>query len=172
MILKKYHYKKITSTNDKSIKLIKQGCMNGVVTTDYQTKGKGRQGKKWISMKGNLYMTIFFEISKKTSYIKFNEINLKLIKKALQNFSNKKINIKYPNDLIIMKEKICGILQETIFNKNKKFLIIGIGVNINGSPKIKNYSTSYLNNYSTVKVNKLIVSNHIKNVYEKNNIGI
>jgi len=172
MILKKYHYKKITSTNDKSIKLIKKGYKSGVVTTDHQTKGKGRQGKKWISMKGNLYMTIFFEISKKTSYIKFNEINLKLIKKALQKFSNKKINIKYPNDLIIMREKVCGILQETIFNKNKKFLIIGIGVNINESPKIKNYPTSFLNNYTTVKVNKLIVSKYIKNVYEKNNIGI
>ena len=65
MIFKRFHFKRITSTNDKAIKLIKAGYKNGVITADNQTKGRGRQGKKWISIKGNLYMSIFYEINQK-----------------------------------------------------------------------------------------------------------
>ena len=48
MIFKKFHFKKITSTNDKAIKLIRAGNKNGFITSDSQTKGRGRNGKKWI----------------------------------------------------------------------------------------------------------------------------
>ncbi len=172
MILKKFHFIKITSTNDKALKLIKNGYKNGIITTDTQTNGRGRYGKKWISMKGNLYMSIFFEIKKKNSINKLNNSNIKLVKKALQKFSKKKINIKKPNDLIINKKKICGILQETFFHKNKRFLIVGIGVNIVNSPKLDNYPTSFLNTYSVNKINQITVSNYIKNIYERSDIGI
>ena len=172
MIFKKFHFKKIPSTNDKAIKLIKSGYKNGIITTDKQTNGRGRRGKKWISINGNLYMSIFFEINKKTSIFKLNKTNINLIKKALNKFSKEKINIKFPNDLLINKKKICGILQETIFNKNKKFLIVGIGINISGSPQIRNYPTSFLNDYTTNKINKLAVCRYIKSLYERNNIVI
>ena len=172
MILKKFNFTKITSTNDKALKLIKADYKNGIITSDVQTKGRGRYGKKWISVKGNLYMSIFFEIKKKISITKLNNINIKLVKKALQQFSKTNINIKKPNDLLINKKKICGILQETFFYKNKRFLIVGIGVNIVNSPKIYNYPTSYLNNYSVKKINKIAVSKYIKSIYERNIVGI
>ena len=172
MILKKFNFTKITSTNDKALKLIKADYKNGIITSDVQTKGRGRYGKKWISVKGNLYMSIFFEIKKKISITKLNNINIKLVKKALQQFSKTNINIKKPNDLLINKKKICGILQETFFYKNKRFLIVGIGVNIVNSPKIYNYPTSYLNNYSVKKINKTAVSKYIKSIYERNIVGI
>ena len=90
MILKKFNFTKITSTNDKALKLIKADYKNGIITSDVQTKGRGRYGKKWISVKGNLYMSIFFEIKKKNSINKLNNSNIKLVKKALQKFSKKK----------------------------------------------------------------------------------
>ena len=172
MILKKFHFKKISSTNDKAIKMIKAGYENGIITTDKQINGRGRQGNKWISINGNLYMSIFFQINKKTSIYKLNKNNINLVKKGLQKFSKKKINIKFPNDLLINKKKICGILQETVFNKNKKFLIVGIGANIAGSPEIQNYPTSFLNNYTKNKINKSSVCRYIKVLYEKNYIVI
>ncbi len=171
MIFKKFHFKKITSTNDKAIKLIRAGNKNGFITSDSQTKGRGRHGKKWISKKGNLFVSIFFEITKKNSIDKLGKKNLKLIKMALQKFCNKKIKVKLPNDLIINKEKICGILQETIFNKNKKFLIVGIGINIVDSPKIHYYPTSFINNYTSKKISKYVISKYIKSIYEKNNMA-
>ena len=78
-----------------------------------------------------------------------------------------KVKIKYPNDLIIKKQKICGILQEKIMFDQKKYLIIGIGLNVENSPIIRNYPTTYLNKYMKKKVNKSILLMKIKKSYEK-----
>ena len=63
MKLKKYQFKKVKSTNDVAIKKIKSGIKSGIVLTETQTKGRGQYGKKWISLKGNLLMSVFFEIN-------------------------------------------------------------------------------------------------------------
>ena len=65
MVIKKYYFKKIKSTNDQAIKMIKRGLSKGIIITEEQTDGRGQHGNKWISLKGNLFMTIFFEINKK-----------------------------------------------------------------------------------------------------------
>ena len=172
MKLKRFSFKRIKSTNDKSIQLIKAGNKSGFVTTDHQLNGRGRYGNKWISLKGNLFMSIFFEINSKTPIREISRFNLRILKKTLQKFSSQKIIIKYPNDLLINKKKICGILQEVVHNKNKKYIIIGIGVNIVDSPKITNYSTDFINNYRKKKINKFITSKYIKKAYESNKIKI
>ena len=121
MKLKKYQFKKVKSTNDVAIKKIKSGIRSGIVLAETQTKGRGQYGKKWISYKGNLLMSVFFEINKSISIKKITLKNCEIIKKSIQKFTKNKIKIKHPNDLLINKEKICGILQETFF-KDKKNL--------------------------------------------------
>ena len=59
-LLKKYEFKCVNSTNDTAIKLIQKGNEKGIIFSDNQKKGKGRYGKKWISIKGNLFVSIFF----------------------------------------------------------------------------------------------------------------
>ena len=168
MAFKKYYFKKIKSTNDQAIKMIKRSVANGVIITDKQTKGRGRQGKKWISLKGNLFMTIFFRISENRKLAQMTILNCKIIKNVLQNYISRKLTIKYPNDILIQGKKICGILQETIFFKFNKFLIIGIGINIVNSPKIKNYKTTFLNEYTKKEINKISVFKSISKSFEKN----
>ena len=64
MKLKKFKYKKVKSTNDTAIKLIKsKNFKSGIVITETQSKGKGRYGRNWISYKGNLLATIFHEFN-------------------------------------------------------------------------------------------------------------
>ena len=46
----------------------------------------------------------------------------------------KNINVKSPNDLLIKRKKFCGILQETLIHEGKKFMIVGIGINIKKAP--------------------------------------
>ena len=65
MSLKNYKYKNVNSTNDLAIKKIKKGFLKGIVIADKQKKGRGRYRNKWITMKGNLFMTVFFETKKK-----------------------------------------------------------------------------------------------------------
>ena len=80
----------------------------------------------------------------------------------------KKIYFKKPNDLLIEKKKICGILQETIYKSNKKYLITGIGININKSPYIKNYPTTNLNEVAKRYIEINEVENSLKNIFENN----
>ena len=167
MKLKKYQYKKVKSTNDIAIKKIKSGIKNGVVLVETQTNGRGQYGKKWISFKGNLLMSVFFEINTTTSIKNITFKNCEIIRKSIQKFTKNKIKIKPPNDLLINKEKICGILQETFFKDKKKFIVVGIGLNLVKSPKIKKYPTNYLNKYTSKKVSKLMLFRSIKYLYEK-----
>ena len=60
-----FNFKKVTSTNDKAIDLIKKkeketGCVYAAI----QTRGRGTHGKRWISNVGNLFISIFFPIKK------------------------------------------------------------------------------------------------------------
>ena len=89
-------------------------------------------------------------------------------KKILSKYLDKKIVIKWPNDLLVENKKICGILQETFFNNKNKFMVVGIGVNILDSPKISKYETTYNNKYSKKKVDKMLVFRSIKLMFEKN----
>ena len=167
MKFKKFYYKKIKSTNDKALKHIKKGDEKGIILTNAQTKGKGQRGKNWISLKGNLFMSVFFEIKNKSNLKKITNLNCYLVRDCLQKLTNFKISIKRPNDLLIKKQKICGILQETIFKKHKKFLVVGIGLNLNKSPKIKNYQTNFINFFTKKNVTRLQVFKLLCNSYEK-----
>jgi len=112
----------------------------GCVHADIQTKGKGTYGKEWISKKGNLFSSIFFQLHKSyPTYDEFSVINSILISNVIKNFCiNKNVKLKFPNDIFVNGKKICGILQEIITLNSKKFLIIGIGLNIVSNPVVYN----------------------------------
>ena len=142
MSFKKFFYKKVNSTNDLAIKKIKVGITKGIIIAEYQKKGRGQHGKKWLSLKGNIFMTIFFKIKENINIKKITILNCKIIKKVLFQYIKKTITIKPPNDLLVDKKKICGILQEIKFNQKHKFIIIGIGINL-----IKKSNNKKLSNY-------------------------
>ena len=168
MVIKKYYFKKIKSTNDQAIKMIKRGYNKGIIITEEQTDGRGQRGNKWISLKGNLFMTIFFEINKKRKISEFTKLNLKIIKRVIQKYIKKKLTIKYPNDILVNKKKICVILQEVIFFKLKKLMIVGIGINVKKSPRINKYKTTFINEHTMEKIDKMSVIKNLQKIFEKN----
>ena len=161
MVLKKFKYKKVSSTNDIAMQKIRQGYKSGVIISDKQTHGRGRHGKKWVSNKGNLFFSIFFNINKNIQTSKLVISNLKIIKKILSKHIKSKIKIKRPNDITVNKKKICGILNETLFYNDLKFLVIGIGINIVSSPNIRDYPTTNLNEITNKTVSKTKLLNKI-----------
>ena len=167
MKFKKFYYKKIKSTNDIAFIQIRKGYEKGFILAEFQTKGKGQRGKKWISFKGNLFMSVFFEIQKKLSLNKITKINCAIVQKCLQKLIECKVDIKKPNDILIKQQKVCGILQETVFKMEKKFLVVGIGINLNKSPKIKKYPTNFINFYTKKNVTKFQIFKLLCNFYEK-----
>ena len=141
-----FKFESVTSTNDVAINLIqKKKKILGCIYAKKQTKGRGTHGKVWISEEGNLFSSIFFPLEKK--YPPFNEfsiINPVIISSVIGNFCDKKnITFKSPNDVFLNKKKICGILQELVAVNSRKFLIIGIGLNIISNPNVNNeYETT------------------------------
>ena len=170
MKFKQFKFKKVKSTNDTAIRIIKNlNYRFGMVVSDTQKNGKGQYGKKWISHKGNLFVSFFHELKNiNLSLSVITKINCLLVKKLLGNYYKKKIIFKKPNDLLIDKKKISGILQETISISDNKFLIVGIGINLVKSPKIKNYPTTNLLELINKNINKLDLENKLKLLFEKN----
>ena len=170
MKFKKFRFKKVKSTNETAIRLLTRNiCDSGMVVADSQFSGKGQYGKKWISYKGNLFVSFFHTMENiNLSILQLTKINCLLVKKLLTNYYKKNIIFKKPNDLLIKKKKISGILQETVSILNKKFLIVGIGINITRSPKIKNYPTANLEELTNKNINKTEIENKLKLIFEKN----
>ena len=168
MKLKNFIYKKINNTNDTAIQKIKNGFSRGLVFAAEQKSGRGQYGKKWISLKGNLFLSVFVEINKLISLKKITYLNCQIIKKILAKLFKIKLSIKLPNDLLINKKKVCGILQETITNNDKNFIIIGIGINLIKNPIIKNYPTTNLLEETGLKITRFKLLNVIKKDFEKN----
>ena len=170
MRLKKFIFKKVNSTNNTAIRIIKNSNLKfGMVTADTQLSGKGQYGKKWISNKGNLFVSFFHEIKNiNISLSTLTKINCLLVKKTIEKYYKKKIVFKKPNDLLINKKKISGILQEIISVSGNKFLIVGIGVNLIKSPKIKNYPTTNLSELINKPINKINFEDELKVIFVKN----
>ena len=169
MKLKKFNFKIINSTNDLAIKIIKNtNIESGIVIAEKQIKGRGQYGNKWISYKGNLFVSIFFPISKiKLSLKDMTKINCLLVKKTISKFYKGKILIKNPNDLLIKKKKVSGILQETISKSDKLFIVVGIGINLIKSPNIKSYPSTNLYDLTNTKINNYKMALNLKKIYER-----
>tara|TARA_B110000003_G_scaffold99940_1_gene102139 strand:- start:192 stop:731 length:540 start_codon:yes stop_codon:yes gene_type:complete len=170
MKFKIFRFKKVKSTNNTAIRIIKgSNCKYGMVISDTQTMGRGQYGKKWISHKGNLFVSFFHDLKNiNLSLTRLTKINCLLVKKLLSNYYKKNIIFKKPNDLLVQKKKISGILQETVSILDNKFLIIGIGINIKKSPKIKDYSTTCLDELTNKSNNKREIENKLKLIFETN----
>ena len=161
--------KRVQSTNNIAFKLIKNKKLKAtLITSLVQTHGRGTMGKKWISKKGNLFITIFFKINQqKINFKQYALLNAYLFKNIIKKFTKNKIDIKWPNDLLVEKKKICGILQEVVNFESNTFLIIGAGINTNSSPNIKNYKATSLSFILKKKVSNNVILKAIHKDYEK-----
>ena len=170
MKFKVFSYKSVTSTNDIAINIIKKKkSESGCVFAETQTKGRGTHGRKWISVNGNFFASIFFPLKK--NFPPFNEfsiINPVIVSNIVKYYCKKKISFKWPNDLFINKKKICGILQEHITSDEKTFLVVGIGINVAKNPSINDqYETTsiFLESKKKPQINEII--NLTVSYYEK-----
>ena len=124
-----------TSTNDVAIKKAKQGLPEGSSYLSYlQTSGRGRNNNQWESMQGNLFLsTIFRPITSKVNWHQLSLIIGFSIVEILPKLGVKKnkIQLKWPNDVLVEEKKISGILLESFDN----FIVAGIGLNILKTPQ-------------------------------------
>ena len=137
MISNRYHFEEIDSTNKKAKELALAGAEHGVlITADVQQAGIGRRGRTWLSEKGTgIYMSMVLrpEIdTEKASMLTL--VAAMAVQKAIEEMCelNAQPKIKWPNDIVLNKKKICGILTElSLRGTDIDFVIVGIGINVN-----------------------------------------
>ena len=100
-----------------------------------QTQGRGQQGAKWISEPGkNLTFSVlkkFENLSSEYHFLLNMEVSLAIFR-ALKKLYIPDLAVKWANDILSSKKKICGILIENTLHKEQiSSSIIGIGVNVN-----------------------------------------
>lgn len=137
----------IDSTNNYLKQLLTDTALEDfcVVTTEFQTQGKGQIGAEWISEQGK---NLTFSVLKKKPAVKLPRqfllnilVSLSIVK-TLEHYSIRKLAIKWPNDILSDRHKISGILIENQIKSNQiDFSVIGIGLNVNqdlfkGLPKV------------------------------------
>ena len=170
MKFKIFRFNKVKSTNNTAIRIIKNYNYDfGMISSDLQINGRGQYGKKWVSYKGNLFVSFFYNLENfKISLKKLTKVNCLIVKRCISEYYKKKIQFKKPNDLLIQKKKICGILQEKVNKFNNNYLIVGIGVNLIKSPFIKNYPTTHLNELTNKDISKKEFELKLKRIFENN----
>ncbi len=135
-----YSYKETSSTNDVAYNLAMHEEKEGaIVIAESQTAGRGRMGRKWASPKAKgAYLSVILKpdiLPKEVSSITlFAALS---VAKTIRELSNLTAFIKWPNDVLVNNQKVCGVLTEMNAETDKiNFVIIGIGVNINAKKEL------------------------------------
>ncbi len=146
-----YYEEKVSSTNSMAKDLAIKGVKNGsVVIADMQEKGRGRNGKIWISPPGrNIYMSIILRPKFSPEDARgMTMLAAVSAADAILEITSLMPQIKWPNDILINSKKVSGILTEMGTQNNIiEYIIVGIGINVNLSEEgipddIKNIATS------------------------------
>ena len=130
-----YYFDELDSTNIKIKELAMGGAEHGtVVVADKQTAGKGRRGRTWESPAGtNLYFSILLRPTFATEKAPMLTLVMAYsAAKVIREHLHMDAMIKWPNDLVLSKKKICGILTEMTLNGTEiDHIVVGTGINVN-----------------------------------------
>jgi BirA family biotin operon repressor/biotin-[acetyl-CoA-carboxylase] ligase len=158
-----HEFESLKSTNSHAFELanLKKITDGEIILAKSQTGGRGRQNRSWSSPAGNLYFSLFLQpkiSAQKIPQISFVAIvALKLAIEKLAPLDEPlrqaqgllgDLKLKWPNDLLIDRKKVAGILLESkISGKNSEFVILGIGVNIDSNPDNVIFPATNLKNF-------------------------
>ena len=143
-----------------------------VVVAENQTNGRGQRGTNWEVEKGK---NLTFSVLNKDVLLNVEEVfnlNVVVAVSLFQTFLQLKISnlaIKWPNDILADKKKICGILIENQFKSTSEILsIVGIGINVNQENFSNLPQASSLKNLAGQEFNKDEILLHFLNQFQSN----
>jgi BirA family biotin operon repressor/biotin-[acetyl-CoA-carboxylase] ligase len=132
-------FETIGSTNDVAASLIASGASEGtVVVADAQTAGRGRRGRSWFSPPGaGLYVSVVLAPSRAAAHERATAL-LTLaaglaLAEAVERITGLAPSIKWPNDLLVDRRKLAGILAEGVARTSTPGLhavVLGFGINV------------------------------------------
>ena len=172
----------VNSTNDDLKKLGNEGCENGtVVAAREQTRGKGRLGRTWQSKKDDgIAFSVLLRPNVAPSEVSaITPLAGLAVCKAIREYTKLDCVIKWPNDIIIGRKKLVGILTEMSAEFDAvEYVITGIGINVDHTSfpeEIAFKATSLLLETGRhIDKNEFLacVLEHLENEFVKNNLEL
>jgi len=131
-------YEALSSTMDTARELIPElGSSMALVLARTQSAGRGRRGKTWLTTEGSFIATYVlpYDERKVMPLDGFSLVVGCILKNVLETYSCK-VKLKWPNDILShQSEKLGGILIELLNVNSKRFVSLGIGVNLTHTPE-------------------------------------
>lgn len=145
-----HHVPSIGSTNDEAVKMALDGAPSGtIIMADQQQNGRGRLGRHWASPVGNFYVSIILRpdcpiaASTVLSLLTGVALGEALVELGPDDLD---LALKWPNDILINRAKVAGILLENAAAKGGRtaHVVIGTGVNLRSAPANTAYPVTSL----------------------------
>lgn len=138
-----HYYPTLPSTNDLLVELAAQDAPTGsMVVTDYQSRGKGRLGRRWLAPAGT---SLLFSLLFRPEWPPEQAAWLTMIAglaavRAIESVTGQPASLKWPNDLVLPAGnrwcKVGGLLLEGQFSADRMHAaVLGIGINVNIEPE-------------------------------------
>ncbi len=126
----------VGSTNDTAQELFMDRPPGSflLVAANEQGVGRGRRGRQWASPKGaGLLMSIAlsYPSGAEAPYAEWPLLAAVAVRRAIVAATGLAVGLKWPNDLLLEGRKVCGILTELCANRGGRYLVIGVGLNVN-----------------------------------------
>ena len=134
---KLYYFESTGSTNTDAKRLAEEGEPHGTtIVANMQTAGKGRRGRTWQSPAGaNTYFTILLKPTFSPDKASMLTLVMALsVAEAIEEITGLKADIKWPNDIVVHKKKVVGMLTEMSTTPEMdeiQYVVIGVGTNVN-----------------------------------------
>ena len=153
-----YYFDVIDSTQNQALKMANESKNHGtIIIAEKQTGGKGRSGRRWISPKGGIWISIILQPKLDISIITLFPIAASLaLSYAIEKTCKISPELKWPNDLTVKGKKLAGMLVDASFESNRIVsLVLGVGINFNVNVKeIEKILKNTPNYYGVASLNK------------------
>lgn len=137
------YYPRIGSTNDEALSLAHMQCPDfSLVVADEQTAGRGRLNRRWYTFPGtalafslvllpNATWMQTHELTAETFLPRLTALGTLAVCQALEERYHLAARIKWPNDVLVDRRKLAGVLVESTWEGEQiKAVVLGIGLNI------------------------------------------
>jgi BirA family biotin operon repressor/biotin-[acetyl-CoA-carboxylase] ligase len=129
------HEPTVESTNDLAREAARRGWPDrSVFVADYQTRGRGRQGRVWTCPpRAGL---LFSALLRRRDVRAYTHTMLAAVSlsEAVERLLGLEPAIKWPNDVVLDARKVAGVLAEVTDDGREQAVIVGVGVNVNVAP--------------------------------------
>ncbi|MFO7944207.1 MAG: biotin--[acetyl-CoA-carboxylase] ligase [Anaerolineales bacterium] len=146
----RFYYDRVGSTNDVAQIKIAEGVPNlTLIVADEQYQGRGRRGRSWFTPQGAglAFSVIFFPRTggiQAENLNRANGLGALSVAQAFREYFSLPAEIKWPNDVLIQGQKVCGVLVESHWEGDMLHdIILGVGINIHPHAVLEEETLSF-----------------------------